>query len=200
MKNRREKAALEAMMFTWGEPLEAKVAANVLSRETEEVYKWFLELQDTYEAEERGLRIRRVGKSFQFVSCKEAGDYVRKLCTPIKKRRLSQSALEVLAIIAYRQPVTRGEIEAIRGIKCERVIDGLVKRELVGEVGRSPGIGRPILYGTTKEFLQYLGIEDLGQLPDIEIEEKEENFKFDTEKGFILEQMPIEAIMDGKDK
>lgn len=187
-------------MFTWGEPLEAKVAANVLSRETEEVYKWFLELQDTYEAEERGLRIRRVGKSFQFVSCKEAGDYVRKLCTPIKKRRLSQSALEVLAIIAYRQPVTRGEIEAIRGIKCERVIDGLVKRELVGEVGRSPGIGRPILYGTTKEFLQYLGIEDLGQLPDIEIEEKEENFKFDTEKGFILEQMPIEAIMDGKDK
>ena len=135
MKNRREKAALEAMMFTWGEPLEAKVAANVLSRETEEVYKWFLELQDTYEAEERGLRIRRVGKSFQFVSCKEAGDYVRKLCTPIKKRRLSQSALEVLAIIAYRQPVTRGEIEAIRGIKCERVIDGLVKRELVGEVG-----------------------------------------------------------------
>ena len=190
----------DLMMFTWGEPLEAKVAANVLSRETEEVYKWFLELQDTYEAEERGLRIRRVGKSFQFVSCKEAGDYVRKLCTPIKKRRLSQSALEVLAIIAYRQPVTRGEIEAIRGIKCERVIDGLVKRELVGEVGRSPGIGRPILYGTTKEFLQYLGIEDLGQLPDIEIEEKEENFKFDTEKGFILEQMPIEAIMDGKDK
>ena len=70
----------------------------------------------------------------------------------------------------------------------------------MGEVGRSPGIGRPILYGTTKEFLQYLGIEDLGQLPDIEIEEKEENFKFDTEKGFILEQMPIEAIMDGKDK
>ncbi len=86
----------------------------------------------------------------------------------MREKKLSQSALEVLAIIAYKQPVTRAEIDAIRGIKCDRVIEGLAKKELVEEKGRSHGIGRPILYGTTKLFLEKFGFSSLKDLPEIE--------------------------------
>ena len=102
------------------------------------------------------------------MTAEENVEYIERLCTPVNHKRLSQSALEVLAIIAYKQPVTRGEIEAIRGIKCERVIEGLQRKDLVAEVGRSTGIGRPILYGTTDVFLKNFGFKNLKELPDIE--------------------------------
>ena len=122
-----------------------------------------------YEREqERGIRIREIDKSFQFCTAMENGEYIERFCTPTKEKKLSQSAMEVLAIIAYKQPVTRSEIESIRGIKCERVIEGLAKKELIEEKGRSTGIGRPILYGTTKLFLEKFGFETLKDLPDIE--------------------------------
>ena len=127
-----------------------------------------MELQEEYERQQRGIRIREVNKSFQFVTCEENIEYIERLCTPIKHKKLSQSALEVLAIIAYKQPVTKGEIESIRGIRCDRVIDGLEKKELITEVGRSSGIGRPILYGTTDVFLKNFGFTNLKELPDIE--------------------------------
>jgi segregation and condensation protein B len=162
------KSALEAMMFIWGEPLSAKVAAEVLNEDWELVFKCFQELQKTYDDEEKGIRIRQVEKAFQYVSHPEYADYIESLCTPVKKRKLSQSALEVLAIVAYKQPVTKGEIDSIRGIKSDRVMEGLMNRELVKEVGRTNGIGRPILYGTTEEFLKYFGFTSVKELPEIE--------------------------------
>lgn len=162
------KSALEAMMFIWGEPLSAKTAAEVLNEDWELVYSCFKELENKYENEEGGLRIRQVEKSFQFVSHPDYSDYIERLCTPIKKRRLSQAALEVLAIVAYKQPVTKGEIDSIRGIKSDRVMEGLMSRELVTEVGRANGIGRPILYGTTDDFLKYFGFTSIKELPEIE--------------------------------
>jgi segregation and condensation protein B len=86
----------------------------------------------------------------------------------VREKRLSQQALEVLAIVAYRQPVTKGEIESIRGIRCDRVLEGLMKRDLIQEAGRSGAIGRPILYGTTDAFLKHFGFQNLKELPDIE--------------------------------
>lgn len=142
------KSAFESMMFVWGQPLEVKTAADVCGISKQEAYACFKELQEEYEQEGRGLRVREVNGAFQFVTLQDNADYIERLCTPVKTKRLSQSALEVLAIIAYKQPVTKGEIEAIRGIKCDRVIEGLAKKELVAEVGRSNAIGRPILYGT----------------------------------------------------
>lgn len=118
--------------------------------------------------EGRGIVIREVNKSFQFVTRKENLDYIEKLCTPVKHKKLSQSALEVLAIVAYKQPVTKAEIEAVRGIRCDRVIEGLIKKELVSEVGRSDAVGRPILYGTTDVFLKNFGFRTLKELPSIE--------------------------------
>ena len=134
----------------------------------QEIYDCFLELQKEYEQEGRGIVIREVNKAFQFVTREENADYIERLCTPVKARRLSQSALEVLAIVAYKQPVTKGEIEAIRGIKCDRVMDGLLKKELVCEKGRSDAVGRPILYGTTDVFLQNFGFSSLKELPPID--------------------------------
>ena len=162
------KSAFESMMFVWGEPLDVKVAAEIFNINWKDAYAYFLELQDEYRQEGRGLRIREVNKSFQFVTLEENAEYIQRLCTPVKHKKLSQSALEVLAIIAYKQPVTKGEIEAVRGIKCDRVIEGLQKKELVAEVGRSSGIGRPILYGTTDVFLKNFGFKNLKELPDIE--------------------------------
>lgn len=162
------KSALESMMFVWGKPLDVKEAAEVFNVDKGEIYGYFKELQEEYEREGRGIVIREVNKSFQFVTRPENIGYIERLCTPVKRKRLSQSALEVLAIIAYKQPVTKGEIEAIRGIKCDRVIEGLSRKNLVGELGRSDAVGRPVLYGTTDEFLKQFGFESLKELPDIE--------------------------------
>lgn len=162
------KSAIESMMFVWGEPLDIKAVAEIFNIDKKEVYEYCKELQTEYEQEGRGIVIREVNKSFQFVTRKENLDYIERLCTPVKHRKLSQSALEVLAIVAYKQPVTKGEIEAVRGIKCDRVIEGLTKKNLVAEVGRSDAVGRPILYGTTDEFLKQFGFETLKELPSIE--------------------------------
>ena len=162
------KSAIESMMFVWGDPLDRKAVADIFNIDRNEVYACCKELQAEYEAEGRGIVIREVNRSFQFVTRRENIDYIERLCTPVKHRKLSQSALEVLAIVAYKQPVTKGEIEAVRGIRCDRVLDGLEKKKLVAEIGRSDAVGRPILYGTTDEFLRQFGFESLKELPAIE--------------------------------
>lgn len=162
------RSAMEAMMFVWGEPLEVKVAAEMFNITDKEAMEQLEELRKEYEEAGRGLRIRRIEKSYQLVTAPENAEYIRRLCTPVKKRRLSQSAMEVLAIVAYKQPVTRGEIEAVRGIKCDRVLETLATKGLVEEKGRSAGIGRPILYGTTDTFLKQFGFADLKELPKID--------------------------------
>ena len=154
-------------MFMWGEPLDVKDAAEVLEAEKAEVRELFRELKTEYEQEGRGIRIREAGDAFGYVTHVENDIFVQKLCTPVRVRRLSQAALEVLAIIAYRQPVTRSEIDSIRGIKSERVIDGLADKGLVEVCGRSEGVGRPLLYGTTREFLKKFGFASLKDLPEV---------------------------------
>ncbi len=168
MNKQSIKSALESMLFVWGEPLEAKTAAEVFQIDGRTACEYLRELQAEYEERGSGLRIREMDKSFQLCTREENSEYIERLCTPVKEKRLSQSAMEVLAIIAYRQPVTKGEIESIRGIKCDRVIEGLVKKDLIGEVGRSTAVGRPILYGTTKAFLENFNFTSLKDLPEIE--------------------------------
>lgn len=192
------KSALESMMFIWGQPLDVKTCADIFNISKEDMLDYFLELQAEYEQEGRGIVIRQVNKSFQFVTRPENAEFIERLCTPVKVKRLSQSALEVLAIIAYKQPVTKGEIDAIRGVKCDRVIDGLMKKDLVCVKGKSEGIGRPLLYGTTDTFLKNFGFTSLKELPEIEdieglVGDAEE---FDDEKD--MEQISIEEVEYGK--
>ena len=161
------KSGIESMMFIWGEPLDVKDIADVFNIDKKEAYECCRELMEEYEQENRGIVIREVNKAFQFTTRPENLPYIERLCTPTRHRRLSQSALETLAIVAYRQPVTKGEIEAIRGIRCDRVMEGLVRKGLVRDVGRSEAVGRPILYGTTDEFLTQFGFETIRELPEI---------------------------------
>lgn len=161
------KSALETMMFMWGEPLEVRDAAAVLEADRGEIRELFRELMTEYEQEGRGIRIREADDAFGFVTHIENDIFVKKLCTPVRVKRLSQAALEVLAIIAYRQPVTRSEIDSIRGIKSERVIDGLIDKGLVEISGRSEGVGRPLIYVTTREFLKKFGFTTLDDLPEV---------------------------------
>ena len=179
------KSAFESMMFTWGEPLEAKVAAEVFNISRQEAVEYFEELKEEYEQEGRGIVIRRINQSFQFVTREENAAYIRALCTPVKTKKLSQSALEVLAIVAYKQPVTKGEIEAIRGIRCDRVMDGLMKKDLVCERGRADTVGRPILYCTTDTFLKNFGFSSIKDLPEID--------DIDSIAGGIAEDVEEEA-------
>ena len=187
------KSAIESMMFVWGDPLDIKEVADIFNVDKKEIYDLCKELQAEYEQEGRGIVIREVNKCFQFVTRPENIGYIERLCTPVKHKRLSQSALEVLAIIAYKQPVTKGEIEAVRGIKCDRVIEGLMKKELVAQLGRSDAVGRPMLYGTTDQFLMEFGFETLKDLPEIEdIEGVLDESEADSDDILYTEQIAIE--------
>ena len=168
MTNESIKSALESLLFVWGEPLEAKTAADLFNVESSEMLRLMRELAEDYEERGGGLQIREMNKSFQLCTNAENDDYIRMLCTPVKEKRLTQAALEVLAIIAYKQPVTKPQIDSIRGIKSDRVLEGLLAKDLIEERGRSASIGRPILYGTTTNFLATFGFESLKDLPLIE--------------------------------
>lgn len=164
------KSALESMLFVWGEPLDAKVAAEVFGIDWKAVEEMLCELKIEYEDRNGGIRIQQFEKSFQLCTAPENREYLERFCNPVKEKKLSRSAMETLAIIAYKQPVTRGEIESIRGVKCGRMVEGLMHKGLVEELGRSEAIGRPILFGTTDLFLRYFGIESLEGLPELEAE------------------------------
>lgn len=187
------KSTFESMMFIWGEPLDVKTGAEVLNIDEKEALRCLLELQEEYEREDRGLRLRRVSNGFQFVTPEKNGEYIERLCRPVKRRKLTQSAMEVLAIVAYKQPVTRADVEAVRGVKCARVLEGLEDKNLIEEKGRSEGIGRPILYGTTDEFLKYFGFENISELPVIDgMDEVTEEYRDEI----IRNQISIEDMRE----
>jgi len=172
-KKERIKSAFESIMFIFGEPIDVKVAAAAVGVDKGEALECFRELVSEYESRNGGIRVRETDGRFGFVTYEENFDYIRAITTPAKERRLSQAALETLAIVAYKQPVTKSEIDSIRGIKSDRVIEGLVLKELIEDRGRSNAIGRPTLYGTTKKFLEYFDLKDLGELPTLDDEELE---------------------------
>lgn len=125
------------------------------------------ELERRYRTSESALQVQKVAGGYQITTRPRFAPYIEKLVRP-RPQPLSQAALETLAVVAYMQPVTRAEVEAVRGVDCEGVLRTLVERKLVREVGRRDTLGRPVLYGTTPEFLRLLGLEDLGQLPPLE--------------------------------
>ncbi|NLC07701.1 MAG: SMC-Scp complex subunit ScpB [Syntrophomonadaceae bacterium] len=160
------RAALEAILFVASEPLSLETLSNLIGLNEEDTQELLDELQTVYNGERRGLQIVKVAQGYQMCTRPEYHQYVERLLQP-SNGRLSKAALECLAIIAYRQPVTRAEIEQIRGVKADRVISTLLERQLIQEVGRKETIGRPILYGTTNEFLRVFGLNSLSELPHL---------------------------------
>lgn len=163
------KGIIESLLFAAGdEGLTLKQISQVLELElglTEEILK---EMKEEYQNDEnRGVKIVHFGDNYQLVTKKEHSVYLKKLVESPTTSTLSQAALETLAIISYKQPITRAEIEEIRGVKSERPLHTLIGKVLVKEVGRAEGTGRAILYGTTKEFLDYFGLRSLDELPPL---------------------------------
>lgn len=160
---------IEALLFVVGDDgLTVKQLATLLEEDEMEIEAALSELKTNYDqSEERGITMKQLAGTYQLVTKSEVSETIKKLVENPNSHVLTTASLEVLAIIAYKQPITRAEIEDLRGVKSERPIQTLVSRGLIQEVGRAEGTGRAILYGTTKEFLNYFGLTDLTELPPL---------------------------------
>lgn len=170
------KAVLEGLLFLVGEDgITIDDIISVLEIEKDEAFKLLDGLSNDYNSEERGLTLKNYGGLYKLTTKSEHKDYYNKLADLPNMQTLSNSALETLAIIAYNEPITRHEIDEMRGVQSSYVIRNLVAKDFIKEVGRSDKIGRPILYGITNEFLDYFGLDSKDKLPDIETIEVDES-------------------------
>jgi segregation and condensation protein B len=154
------------------EPVPVGQLAEALQVPADEVEAALVTLRDR--CQQRGVRLQRAGDRVQLVSAPEMAAYVERFLGLELHSKLSQAALEALAIVAYQQPVTRAQVEAVRGVNSDSVLRTLVSKGLIEEVGRMETVGRPILYGTTFDFLQFFGLESLKDLPDLEAMSEEQ--------------------------
>ena len=162
-------AVLEGLLFVVGdEGLTLNQMTEILEITSDEAKELISELKEKYEAETSGIRINFLGNTFKLTTKKEHREYFQKLIENEDSNVLSQAALETLAIVAYNQPITRLDINEIRGVDSAQMVRKLVAKGLLKEVGRSEAVGRPILYGTTSEFLDYFDLATIEDLPSIE--------------------------------
>jgi segregation and condensation protein B len=161
----RLKKGIEALIFISPEGIGKDRLAEVLEVSEEEIVRTAEDLAGAYRDRNSGLAIIQVAGGYQMTTCEEVAPLLDRLLTVTRRRNLSQAAMETLAIIAYRQPVTRPEIEAVRGVDTGRVITGLLEKKLVRISGRKKAPGRPMVYATTRDFLVHFGLESLRDLP-----------------------------------
>jgi len=162
---------IEGLLFVASEPVTVNQLASAIECRTEDVETALQQLRE--ECNERGIRLQRQGKKVQFVSAPELTDHIERFLGLSLSGKLSTPALETLAIVAYRQPITRPEIEAIRGVNSDGVLRTLLSKGLIEEVGRLDTVGHPVLYGCTFEFLRFFGLEDMDELPKMTLPELE---------------------------
>ena len=158
------KSLVESLLFVADRTVTAEILASALEVPVDDVETALQALDADYQT--RGIRLQRSGNRIQLVSAQEAGPHIERFLRLELSGKLSSAALETLSIVAYRQPVTRAQVEAVRGVSSDSVLRSLVRRGMLEEVGRSDTVGRPILYGTTFEFLQQFGLRDVRDLPD----------------------------------
>lgn len=181
--DRKTAAKIECMLFVAGEPVPIAELARALEAETNAVRILLGEMESAYRDEGRGVQLLVTDETAQMISNRDYIDCVERLMQPEQKKNVSQSMLETLAIVAYRQPVTRAEIESVRGVRCEYAVTQLQKLGLIEPRGRKDVIGKPMLYGTTDGFLRKFGLHSLSELPPLPLEEPEP----DSEK----EDLPV---------
>ena len=166
-------SVLEGILFVVGdEGVTLKQICEILDIDMDKAKELLKELKNSYENENRGIRISYLGNAFKLTTKKEHKDYYQKLINSPESGTLSQPALETLAIIAYNQPLTRIEVDNLRGVSSAHIIRKLVAKGLIKEAGKSPMPGRPNLYRTTSDFLDYFGLATINDLPEIENKEK----------------------------
>ena len=174
-------AVIEAVLFTMGESVETSKLALAIEQDVATTGKIIRNMMDKYNKEDRGIKIIELEGSFQMCTKAEYYEQLIKVASQPKRHVLSEAALETLSIIAYKQPVTRIEIEQIRGVKCDYVVNKLLEYNLIQELGRLDAPGRPILFGTTEDFLRSFGLTSVEDLPAIS-PEKIADFKIGAEE------------------
>lgn len=199
LDERALKGILEALVFVSQEPLSVERLVTVLGRVSKaDVVKTMRCLQEDYNQEGRGLQLVELAGGFRFVTRSDVAPWVKRLDKVKSAPKLSRSALESLAIIAYKQPIVRAEIEGIRGVETSSVLRTLLERKLVRMVGRKDVPGRPILYGTTKYFLEHFGLRDLSELPPLrefkELGESEQASLPVEDESLFLTPEPAERV------
>ena len=178
------KPAIEAILFACGTPAELTKIAQALEIKEEKAEELLKSLMEDYSSRKSGIKIVRLGKSYQMCTEKEYAEIIRTVLDLRRNSPLSQAALEVLAIIAYNQPVTKAFVEQIRGVDCSGVVSSLVARELIEEKGRLELPGRPLIYGTTENFLRCFNVSDVSELPPLpQKNSDEENSEESSENG-----------------
>lgn len=157
--------AIEALLFSSDQPVSLNLLSEALDTPPEAVAEGLAELGEAYRSRSAGVELREIAGGYLLVTTPDQAEWVGRLLRGKRRMRLSRAALETMAIIAYKQPVTKSEVEAIRGVDSSGVLATLLERNLVTIRGRSKVVGRPLLYGTTQEFLEYFGLRDLSELP-----------------------------------
>jgi len=158
---------IEAILFVAGEPVAIADLAAALEMSEMETMRAVEEMERAFQMEKRGITVKRYGDHLRLETRPEYAPYVERMLQPVQRQSLSQTAMETLAVIAYRQPATKGEVEQVRGVKCDYSIQSLLQKGLIKEAGRKEALGRPILYATTDKFLEHFGISDLRELPPL---------------------------------
>lgn len=176
---------IEAILFTMGESVELSKIAAAIEHDEATTRKIIHQMMDKYDAQDRGVRIIELENSFQMCTKKEMYEYLIRVAKQPKRYALTDVLLETLAIIAYKQPVTKLEIEKIRGVKSDHAVNKLVEYNLVCERGRMDAPGKPILFGTTEEFLRRFSVQSLEELPSLNPEQME-SFKEEAEEEVQL--------------
>lgn len=174
MEKNKAKAVLEAILFTMGDSVEIDRLAAVIEEDKDTTKKLLDEMAEEYRREERGIEITTLDNAVQLCTKSELYEYLIKIAKTPKKFVLTDTLLETLSIIAYKQPITRLEIEKVRGVSCDHAVNRLLEFELITEVGRLDAPGRPLLFGTTEQFLRSFGVKSLEELPELSAVQIEE--------------------------
>ena len=186
MDRQEEKSILEAILFTMGESVEIERLAAVIEEDKNTTRQLLMEMKEEYDQKSGGITLIELEDSFQMCTRAEMYEYLIKIAKTPRKYVLTDTLLETLSIIAYKQPITRAEIEKIRGVSCDHAVNRLVEFGLIAEVGRMDAPGRPLLFGTTEEFLRSFGVKSLEELPELSAVQIEE-FKVQAEQEASLQ-------------
>lgn len=174
MEKKKAKAVLEAILFTMGDSVEIDRLAAVIEEDKDTTKKLLDEMAQAYQEEGRGIALTTLDNAVQLCTKSELYEYLIKIAKTPKKFVLTDTLLETLSIIAYKQPITRLEIEKVRGVSCDHAVNRLLEFELITEVGRLDAPGRPLLFGTTEQFLRSFGVKSIEELPELSAVQIEE--------------------------
>lgn len=174
MEKNKAKAVLEAILFTMGDSVEIDRLAAVIEEDKDTTKNLLDEMAEEYQSKERGIAITVLDNAVQLCTKSELYEYLIKIAKTPKKFVLTDTLLETLSIIAYKQPITRLEIEKVRGVSCDHAVNRLLEFELITEVGRLDAPGRPLLFGTTEQFLRSFGVKSIEELPELSAVQIEE--------------------------